>query len=76
MEGLWSLATLLPSLAVATRRLHDTGRSGWNQLWALTVIGIIPLVIWLAKPGTRAPNAYGADPLTPEANPDGEAGGY
>lgn len=36
-----SLALLLPSLSVATRRLHDTGRSGWWQLIALTVIGLI-----------------------------------
>lgn len=37
-----SLATLLPSLAVTARRLHDIGRSGWWQLVAL-----IPLVGWL-----------------------------
>ena len=37
---------LLPSLAVAARRLHDVGRSGWWILIAFTVIGIIPLLIW------------------------------
>lgn len=37
-----SLVTLLPSLAVGARRLHDTGRSGWWQL-----IGFIPVVGWL-----------------------------
>jgi uncharacterized membrane protein YhaH (DUF805 family) len=36
------LGTLLPQLAAATRRLHDTGRSGWWQL-----IGIIPLIGWI-----------------------------
>jgi uncharacterized membrane protein YhaH (DUF805 family) len=36
------LATLLPQLAAATRRLHDTGRSGWWQL-----IGFIPLIGWI-----------------------------
>lgn len=40
--GLVSLATLLPSLAVTARRLHDTDRSGWWQL-----IGLIPVVGWL-----------------------------
>jgi uncharacterized membrane protein YhaH (DUF805 family) len=40
--SLVSLATLLPSLAVTARRLHDIGRSGWWQL-----ICLIPLVGWL-----------------------------
>jgi uncharacterized membrane protein YhaH (DUF805 family) len=34
---LWTLAFLVPDLAVAVRRLHDTGRSAW---WLLT--GLIP----------------------------------
>ncbi|HYN67677.1 MAG TPA: DUF805 domain-containing protein [Ornithinibacter sp.] len=33
------LALLLPNLAVAVRRLHDTGRTGW---WLL--IGLVPLI--------------------------------
>ncbi len=37
-----SLALLLPSIAVAIRRLHDTSRSGW---WIL--IGLIPIVGWI-----------------------------
>jgi uncharacterized membrane protein YhaH (DUF805 family) len=39
ITGIYSLSILLPALAVAVRRLHDIGRSGW---WLL--IGIIPLV--------------------------------
>ena len=42
LASLFSLATLLPSLAVTARRLHDIGRSGWWQLVAL-----IPLIGWL-----------------------------
>ncbi len=54
---------LLPSLAVAVRRLHDTDRSGW---WLL--IGLIPLVggivllVFFVLEGTRGPNRHGADP--------------
>ena len=42
--SLYSLAVLVPILAVSVRRLHDTGRSGW---WIL--ISLIPVVgaIWL-----------------------------
>ncbi|HEX2856573.1 MAG TPA: DUF805 domain-containing protein [Propionibacteriaceae bacterium] len=37
--GIWSLATIIPSLSVTVRRLHDTNRSGWTWL-----LGLIPLV--------------------------------
>tara|TARA_R110001599_G_scaffold64023_5_gene179741 strand:+ start:55758 stop:56075 length:318 start_codon:yes stop_codon:yes gene_type:complete len=48
--GLFSLATLLPSLAVGARRLHDTHRSGWWQLlWFVPIIGWIVLIVFLAQ---------------------------
>lgn len=60
LGNLWSLALLVPSLAAGTRRLHDTGRSGWWQLIGLTIIGLIPLIIWLAAEGKPIANQYGA----------------
>ena len=39
LSGLYSLAVLIPSLAVTVRRLHDTDHTGW---WLL--IGLIPLL--------------------------------
>lgn len=39
---IWSLATLVPNIAVAVRRLHDTNRTGW---WLL--LPVIPYVIGL-----------------------------
>ena len=61
--ALVSLALLLPGLAVSARRLHDIDRTGWWMLIALTVIGIIVLLIWACMKGTTGPNRYGADPL-------------
>ena len=59
------LVTLLPLLAVGTRRLRDTGQSGWLQLIALVpVAGIFVLVIFLAQEGkgrALAPQAAGEE---------------
>ena len=55
---------LLPSLAVAARRLHDIGRSGWWILIAFTVIGIIPLLIWYVTNAKDDENIYGPNPKT------------
>ena len=35
VSGLWALAVLIPNLAVAVRRLHDIGKSGWTYLYFL-----------------------------------------
>ena len=61
--GLVGIASWIPQLSVGARRLHDIGKSGWNQLWALTVVGIIPLIIWWAKEGDPGENQYGPSPL-------------
>src|SRR5579871_228739 len=42
LDGLYSLAVLIPGLAVTIRRLHDTNRSGW---WLL--INVVPLIGWI-----------------------------
>lgn len=55
-----NLAVLLPALAAGSRRLHDSNRSGWWQLIMLTVIGFVPLVIWLASKGSDQENQYGS----------------
>ncbi len=50
LSGLFSLGTLLPSIAAATRRLHDTNRSGWWQLiLIIPMIGAIVLIVFLAQ---------------------------
>ena len=57
IEMLSRLALLLPSTAVAIRRLHDVGWSGW---WLLTIVP--PLFIAFMK-GDDGPNDYGPNPL-------------
>ena len=57
------ISTFLPSLSVAARRLHDRGHSGWNQLWTLTIIGIIPILIMLMLPAKEDKNKWGMNPL-------------
>ena len=52
--GLFSLALLLPSLAAGARRLHDTNRSGlWLLIGFLPVIGMIVLIVFLARRAAR-----------------------
>lgn len=67
---LYSLAVLLPSLAVSVRRLHDIGRSGWWLLIVLVpLIGAIVLLVFAVTEGTRGSNRFGPDPK--EADEDG-----
>ena len=61
----FSLATLLPFLAVGARRLHDINKSGWMQLlWLIPVFGWIYLIYVLAQPGEAADNLHGAQPAS------------
>ena len=64
LNGLWSLAVLIPGIAAGVRRLHDTNRSGWWLLIPfIPLVGAIILIIWLARPGDAGPNRFGAAPL-------------
>lgn len=67
---LYSLILLVPNIAITTRRLHDTGRSGWWQLlWFIPIIGWIILIVFLAQDTTLADNQYGANPKMGTAVP-------
>src|SRR5690606_5884970 len=82
---LWALATIIPSLAVTVRRLHDRNMSGWYLVGfvvAAVIVNLIPVIgpllylamvigwiVILAMPGTQGPNKYGSDPLG-QADPE------
>ena len=53
-----SLGLLIPSISAATRRLHDTGRSGWWQLLYFTIIGSFWVLYWLIIKGDTDKNSY------------------
>ncbi len=52
----YSLAVMIPSIAVGVRRMHDVGKSGWYLL--------IPIynIILACTAGTEGDNEYGSDP--------------
>ncbi len=59
----FSLVTLLPSLAVGSRRLHDINKSGWFQLlWLIPILGWLVLIYFLAQEGSTETNQYGDAP--------------
>jgi len=66
VAGLFALASFIPSLAVAVRRLHDQDRSGWMLLLALIpLLGGFALLVLFCLEGTQGPNRYGPDPKQP-----------
>ncbi len=70
LAGIYSLAILIPAIAVSVRRLHDTNRSGWWLLIELIpVIGAIVLLIFLVQDSQQSENQYGLNP-----KPDNEGG--
>jgi len=59
---LYGLAVLVPNIAVAVRRLHDTNRSGWFILLGLIpCVGLI-LIVFFIEDGTKGSNKFGSDP--------------
>lgn len=68
--ALYILGTIIPSLAVAVRRLHDIGKSGW---WVLTPqipfvgsIFAIVLLVFYCQDGDPDDNEWGPSPKEDE----------
>lgn len=59
-NAIWSLAVLVPSIAIGARRLHDINKSGWWLLLSfIPLIGAIILIVWFAKKPDPQPNRFG-----------------
>jgi uncharacterized membrane protein YhaH (DUF805 family) len=64
LYGLYGLAVLIPTIAVAWRRMQDTGRHGlWILLGLIPFVGSIVLLVFMILPGTQGPNEFGPDPV-------------
>lgn len=56
LGNIYSIAVLIPSLAVGVRRMHDVGKSGWFLL-----IPFYNFVLSVTD-GEKGDNKYGSDP--------------
>lgn len=60
---IYSLAVIIPAVAVLVRRLHDVGKSGWMILIALIpLIGVIWLFVLTVTDSNSGENQYGSNP--------------
>ena len=62
LSAIYALLTLLPSIAVTARRLHDTGRSLWNFLWIAVPLGGLAFLLLMAEDSVPGANEYGPNP--------------
>lgn len=61
-SGIFTLALIIPTIAVGVRRLHDTGRSGWWYFAILIpLLGLIVLIFWCFDSDSEE-NKYGENP--------------
>ena len=63
LVSVFSLATLVPTLAVSWRRMHDIGKAGaWVFFSLVPIVGMIMVLIWECKDSQPGENAYGPNP--------------
>lgn len=63
LSVIYALALIIPSIAVAVRRLHDSGRSGWWLLISLVpLLGAIALIVFYCMDSEEGDNQYGPNP--------------
>jgi len=63
LYGVYLLAAIVPSFAVAVRRMHDVGKSGWLLLVSLIpLVGAILLLVWFITDSDPGVNQWGDSP--------------
>ncbi|WP_434937512.1 DUF805 domain-containing protein [Shewanella sp. HL-SH8] len=73
LSGIYTLLVLIPSIAVAIRRLHDTNHSGWWLLIALIpLLGALFLLVVFCF-DSKEDNEYGPNPKTLNDNDSGNS---
>lgn len=58
----YSLAVMVPSIAVTVRRLHDTGKSGWWYLLNLIPLGSLVILVFMVLDSEPGSNKWGPNP--------------
>ena len=63
LEWIVFAVTIVPNLAVGSRRMHDIGKSGWAQLICIIpIVGWILIIVWFCRDGDPRQNEYGPSP--------------
>lgn len=63
LSWIWSLAMLVPSLAISVRRMHDIGKGGgWIFISLIPLVGAIWFIVLCCQPSEAGPNRFGNQP--------------
>lgn len=68
LSAVWSLATIIPGLALTVRRLKDTGKD-WPYIFfcLIPIVGWIIIIVFCAQDSEMGPNQFGPSPKYPYA---------
>jgi len=63
LQFIFALALMVPSIALAVRRLHDIGKSGWWYLIVfIPIVGVLVLLYFFVLDSQPGSNQYGPNP--------------
>ena len=63
LATLFSLAVLVPGLAVLWRRMHDIGKKGtWGLIALIPIVGWILVIVWCCQDSQPGENEFGPNP--------------